>query len=185
MKRALRITALALVTFALGGCVVGAPEIAHEVDIVQWDMRPADVVESAEFHFGRGMLGMASAVARWSDDHDAEFAAELLDGIEAVHIGVYEIDRTRDTPWDLTGNARDELEDLGWRLLVRTREYRDETTWVFARIDGPTTEMLVVALEDDEIAVVRVDGDAPYLMQAAIRRDRDFDQVAYGLRHEF
>jgi len=183
--RALRIGLLTLVVFALGGCVVGAPEIADEVDIVQWDMRPVDIVGSTELNLGRGVLGFASTAARWSDDYDAHFAADILDGIDAVHIGAYEIDRTRDTPWDLTPTAREELSDLGWQLVVRTREDRGSTSWVFGRTDDRRTEMLVVSLEQDDFTVVRIDGDPRQLMTAAIRRDREFGQLAYEFDEEF
>ena len=176
--RALRLGLVVCGLIALSGCVVGAPEIAEEVDVVQWDLRPHSIDESTEFHVGGGLLGLASSVASWSDDPDAELAADLLEGIDAVHVGVYEIDRSRDTPDDLSLDAREELADLGWQFVVRTRERGDEAAWVFARQGRGRTEMLVVAIDRREITVVRVDGDPVHLMDAAVRRDDDFMDVA-------
>lgn len=183
--RALRILAIVLATVSLGGCLVGAPEIASEIDIVQWDLRPVDIEESTELHIGRGILGLGSTVAGWTDEPDAELFAEIIDGIDAVHVGAYRLGRHRDTPDDLSFAAREELQDLGWQLVVRTREDFDETVWVFARTAKRHTEMLLVSLEDDELAVVRIDGHPDRLLHAAIRRDDDFLVVAHGIHDEF
>ena len=184
--RAFRRLLVMLCALPLAGCVVGAPEIAEEIDIVQWDLRPFDVRHATEVHVGRGLLGLASTAARWSDDHDAAFAADVLDGIDAVHVGVFELDRHPDSPGDLSFAAREELAALGWQLMVRTREDFDETAWVFGRPAGARqTEMLVVVIEHDELVVVRVDGDPARLMHAAVRRDRDFAVVAHSVGDEF
>lgn len=174
-----------LLVLPLAGCVVGAPEIAEEIDLVQWDLRPLEIEESTELHVGRGLIGLASTAARWSDDHDADFAADMLDGIDAVHVGVFEIDRHRDAPVDLTFAAREELRALGWHLMVRSRQDHDESVWVFGRIEPRNTQMLVVSLERDELVVARVDGDPAQLMHAAVRREEDFHVVAYDVAGDF
>lgn len=180
--------ALALIgLLLLSGCVVGNAEIAAEVDTVLWDLRPLRSEPRAELHVGSGLIGLASTASRWSDDPDADFAADMLDGIEGVHLGVYELqgDR-RDAPADLTWAAREELEDLGWQVVVRTREHGDESSWVFGRtVDDDRFEMLVVALEWDEAVVVRIDGDPGRLLRAAVRRDEDFVVATRSVHAEF
>jgi hypothetical protein len=123
-----------LVIPLVSGCVYGTDAIRDEVDSIAWDLRPAELDTQAEIAFGRGILGMASTVARWSDDHDAEFAADMLDDIEKVDVGIYEVFGSgRHGPNGLTQDGLEELRDLGWRPVVRTSERRDGSRWVLYR----------------------------------------------------
>ena len=75
----------------LASCVFSGEQIRDEVDSIAWDLRPAELETQAELRIGRGLLGMATTVARWSDDPAADFAAYLIDDIDQVDAGIYEL----------------------------------------------------------------------------------------------
>ena len=159
-------------TLGLSGCVMGAADIAAEVDAVAWELRPLHLEPEIELHFGRAVLGLASTAARWSDDLDAEFAADVLDEVDRVHVGIYELEgHRRDAPRDLGLDAREELADMGWRVLVRTRDM-GESHWVFVRPGVRRGyEMLVVGLEGRELVVAKLEGDLAGMIDHAVRRE--------------
>ena len=133
----------------VSGCVFGNERIRDEVDTIAWDLRPMELEPQVELQIGRGLLGMVSTVARWSDDHDAEFVADFLDEVDAVDLGIY----TLHGPWHegpdgLTTDAIEELRDLGWRVVVRTREHRDGDRWILYRGEPGHDQMLAIGFED-------------------------------------
>lgn len=184
LRRAL-LAAVLLVLPALSGCVVGHADIEDEVAVIGWDLRPTEFDTEVELKIGRGLLGFAGTVARWSDDHDAAFAAGLLDDIDTIDVGIYELrgDHRRG-PGRLTPTGLEELRDLGWRPVVRTSEHRDGDRWILYRADGGRDEMLVVGLEDAELVVLRLTGHLGGILDNAIRREDDLVVVAREVHHD-
>lgn len=183
MSRRLLIT-LALLPLA-AGCVFSGEQIRHEVDSIAWDLRPTELEPQAELQIGRGLLGMATTVARWSDDPDADFAADLIDDIDQVDVGIYAMEHDRQGPGGLTTDGIEELRDLGWRPVVRTSERRDGSRWVLYRTDGGRDQMLVVGIEDEELIVLRLTGDLGGIMDNAIRREDDLIAVAHHVHEDY
>ena len=184
MRRGLLFT-LALLPL-IAGCVFSGEQIRDEVDSIAWDLRPAELKTQAELRIGRGLLGMATTVARWSDDPDADFAADLIDDIDAVDRGVYELYADgREGPRGLTVDGIEELRDLGWRPVVRTSERRDGARWVLYRTDGGLDQMLVVGIEEGQLIVLRLTGDLGGILDNAIRREDDLIAVASHMHDEY
>jgi hypothetical protein len=139
-----------------------------------------------ELRIGRGVLGMVSTVARWSDDHDAEFVADLLDEVDAVDLGIYTLHgEWHEGPDGLTPDAVEELRDLGWRVVVRTREHRDGDRWVLYRGEPGHDQMLVIGFEDEELIVLRLAGQLGGILDNAIRREDDLVVVALDVHDDF
>ncbi|RKZ12586.1 hypothetical protein DRQ53_14595 [bacterium] len=182
MSRPLLIVALLLLPLAQG-CVFSSANIRDEIDTISWDLRPMELESEVELQIGRGILGLAGTVARWTDDSDAEFAADLLDDIETIDIGVYALHGH--DPGGLTPDGLEELRDLGWRPVVRTSERRDGARWVLYRSDGGLDEMLVVGIEDQELVVLRLTGHLGGLLDNAIRREDDLVMVARVVHDDF
>jgi hypothetical protein len=178
---------LSLVLLPLvSGCVFGNERIRDEVDTIAWDLRPLELEPETELRIGRSLLGLASTVARWSDDHDAEFVAELLDEVDAVDLGIYTLHGDwREGPDGLTTSGVEELKDLGWRPVVRTREHRDGDRWILYRGDSGHDQMLVVGLEGEELIVLRLEGQLGGILDNAIRREDDLIVVAREVHSDF
>jgi hypothetical protein len=170
----------------VSGCVFGNERIRDEVDTIAWDLRPMELEPQVELQIGRGLLGMVSTVARWSDDHDAEFVADFLDEVDAVDLGIY----TLHGPWHegpdgLTTDAIEELRDLGWRVVVRTREHRDGDRWILYRGEPGHDQMLAIGFEDEELIVLRLTGQLGGILDNAIRREDDLIVVALDVHDDF
>lgn len=182
-----RILLAALVVLPLvSGCVFSNAHIRDEVDTIAWDLRPMELDAEAELQIGRGILGLASTVAGWSDDRDAEFVGNLLDDIDAVDVGVYTLsERGGDSPGALTQSGLEELRDLGWRPVVRTNERRDGSRWVLYREESGRDQMLVVGIEDEELIVLRITGRLGGLLDNAIQRKDDLIVVAREVNEDW
>jgi len=182
-----RLLVVALVLLPLvSGCVFGNERIRDEVDTIAWDLRPMELEPQVELQIGRGLLGMVSTVARWSDDHDAESVADFLDEVDAVDLGIY----TLHGPWHegpegLTTDAIEELRDLGWRVVVRTREHRDGDRWILYRGEPDHDQMLAIGFEDEELIVLRLTGQLGGILDNAIRREDDLIVVALDVHDDF
>ena len=170
----------------VSGCVFGNERIRDEVDTIAWDLRPMELEPQVELQIGRGLLGMVSTVARWSDDHDAEFVADFLDEVDAVDLGIYTLHGPwREGPDGLTTDAIEELRDLGWRVVVRTREHRDGDRWILYRGEPGHDQMLAIGFEDEELIVLRLTGQLGGILDNAIRREDDLIVVALDVHDDF
>ncbi len=178
LGRATRLLFLAVGALSLVGCVAGAPAIDDEVGAAEWELRPMRLHAETELHFGRTALGLVSSLASFADDPDIDHFVAMLRDVDAVHLGVYEIDGSAagaGIPTDFGPGWRAELADLGWRVVVHARD-RDESQWVLIR---DLDELLLVQREDDELVVVKVEGDLGAILDTAIRRD---DEWAMAVR---
>lgn len=183
--RAAALVALLLLMPLCTGCVLTNAGIRDEVATISWDLRPMEFDTQAELRVGRSLIGLATTVARWSDDDDAEFVADLLDDIEVVDLGVYTlIDEGVDSPGTLTADGLEELRDLGWQPVVRTSDHREGARWVLHRTEHGLDQMLVVGIEDDELVVLRLTGRLGGLLDNAIRREDDLIVVAREIHDE-
>jgi hypothetical protein len=176
--RHLLFAVLALLPLA-AGCVFTDARIHDEVDSIAWDLRPMELDPQAELRIGRGLLSLAVTVARWSDDPDAELAVRFLEDIDAVDFGIYRLEGDwRHAPQTLTPDGIEELRDLGWRPVVRTRDRHDGDRIVLYRNDGGLDQVLVVGNEDEDLVVLRLEGRLGGILDNAIRREDDLVMVA-------
>lgn len=113
----------------------------------------------------RGLSGLAG------DDMDAE-AREIIRRLRRVETTTYRVGSECATNASLSAvPAR--FADEGWRSMVSTVEGDGERTWVLTRTgsDDSTTGILVIALDQDELEVVRLDGDIDRVLIAATADD--------------
>lgn len=186
MRRKLGSALLLALVLPLGGCVVGSADLVSEMDALAWELRPLQLEPEVEMSVGRAVLGFASFAARHADDHEAEFAAEMIDEIARVHVGMYVLEGRRESaPRHLGDDARESLEDLGWRPLVRLRE-GGESQWILTRERrDDRIEMLIVGLGGRELTVVKLEGDLGGIVDHAIRRDADLVAMARRAHDDF
>lgn len=170
MKRGLfSFAALLSLSSLLAGCG-GSPT----VDQVRWELQrrfpEARFVPEEHIHLGRLSMGLARGIVRLAADDGDRDELDLVRQIHGVDVASYKV---RGLP-DLDGLAGDtrfesQLKQNGWSLMVRTREPR-ESTWIYVRTtpDGAMRNLFVVALEKDELTLVRVDGRIDRALAAAM-----------------
>lgn len=164
---------------ALTGCF-DDPDIAEVVDLIAWEVEPARLEPRAELRFGRGSLSLARSVCGWVEE--CEEYGPLLEGIQQAHIGVYELDGSY--PTQRIGSSHDlrfDLESEGWHVALHAQERRGQTVLALTRVEyGELTGLYVVTCEDDEIVVVKLEGELSRPLDLVLRRDDDF---AYAMQH--
>jgi hypothetical protein len=161
MKRSLfGFAALLSLASLLAGCS-GSPTVSE----VRWELErrfPEARFEPEEHvHLGRLTMGLLHGVVRLAaHDEDDREGVEMVRQIHSVDVASYKV---HNLP-ALDGLVADprfdrQLKAHGWSQLIRTHE-ANESTWVYVRggDDGTLSNLFVVALEKNELTLVRVDG---------------------------
>jgi hypothetical protein len=171
MKRsAVLFCALLSLSFATAGCG-GSPS----VDQVRWELQrrfpEARFQREARVRLGRISLGLIRGVVRMVPG-EVE-GQQFLNAVHRVDVATYRVSSLPDLD-RIQGDTRfaDQLADAGWTMVVRTRE-ADENAWVYLRSDeaGIMRSLFVVALETDELTLVRLDGRLDQALVEAIARE--------------
>jgi hypothetical protein len=171
MKRSLfSFVALLSLGSLLAGCG-GSPTVQQ----VRWELQrrfPEARFEPEEHvHLGRISMGLVHGFVNLAAvDEDDREGRDFVRQIHGVDFASYKVRNLPDLAV-LAGDARFErqLKESGWSLMVHTRE-KGESTWVYVRTtpDGAVRNLFVVALEKNELTLVRVDGRLDRALAAAM-----------------
>jgi hypothetical protein len=167
-RKALPLLVLAL-TLPLTGCMGGSPS----VDTVRWEIErripEAHFEPECHIRLGRLTLGLVRGIAHLADPGDPDIAP--LHHIRHIEVATY---RVRSLP-DLEKHLEDQtafeqaLARNGWTMALRERDHTSRT-WMFLRFDDHEAlrDLYVVALEPDELTLVRLDGHLDRAMAESI-----------------
>ncbi|GAB5535364.1 MAG: hypothetical protein Rubg2KO_16130 [Rubricoccaceae bacterium] len=89
--------------------------------------------------------------------------AEMVDGLNAVTVRIYELQTARGDLSSQLSSIGDRFEDAGWFTFVRVRGDEDdpEDVWIYVREDGDVfggMAVMAVDHEDGEAAFILIDG---------------------------
>jgi len=173
--------ALALATSVLSvpGCLFG-PDIGAVVSAIESHLAPARLEPETELRIGPGAMLLARLATGFSSDPDARDAHAILRGVREVHLGVYAVrdpHLERGDRYRLPRTLRERLTEAGWGILAAVHE-PGSAVWVLSDCRGDRVHGLyVVALEDEELVVVKLQGNLSHAIAAAVRsamrRDRE------------
>ncbi|HEX3553028.1 MAG TPA: hypothetical protein VIA62_07350 [Thermoanaerobaculia bacterium] len=160
-----------LAVSALAALAVGCAG-APSVDAVRWEIErliPEARFEPEEhIRLGRISMGLIHGLLRMVPD--AGEGRQIVNEIRRVEVASYRVKSlpNLDRFERETGFERD-LARAGWTLAVHTRE-ANERSWVFLHNtgDGGLSNLFVVALDKDELTLVRVDGRLDRAFAAAV-----------------
>ncbi|HEX9942981.1 MAG TPA: hypothetical protein VGG03_13260 [Thermoanaerobaculia bacterium] len=136
----------------------GPPSVSQ----VRWEIErrfpQARFETEAHIRLGRISLGLVRGLVRMVPGKVE--GQEFLNEVHRIEVATY---RVRSLP-DLDGVEKglrfeDRLARAGWSMAIRTRD-EDSRTWMFVRAsqDGSMRNLFLVALDGDELTLVRVDG---------------------------
>jgi hypothetical protein len=167
-RKALPLLLLAL-TFPLAGCMGGSPS----VNTVRWEIErripEARFEPECHIRLGRLTLGLVRGIANLADPGDPDLAP--LNDIRHIEVATY---RVRSLP-DLDNHLEDQtafeqaLARNGWTMALRERDHTSRT-WMFLRFDDREAlrDLYVVALDANELTLVRLDGHLDRAMAESI-----------------
>ena len=161
--------AVAMVAATVPGCFFD-PDIEEVVQVIEYEIQPAEIHPEARVRVGRGLLTMAKAIVGLVDEPDARTASALLRGINEIHVGVYEVDGLDlDEAFRIPDSLRERLEGENWSIIVDMHS-RHEAVWILTQTDGSRVGgLFVVSLSDDELVVVKLEGNLSRTVDAVIR----------------
>ena len=125
----------------------------------------------SEVQFSIGSAGIT--VSTWFVDAAAEddIAAEILDDVSSVQVGVYKkLKRTDKPDMNTLRDIESKMSTSGWKSIVKSCD-KEELAAVYVRKDSGEIldRLFVISLEDDELVLVEVEGDLKEAISTVIR----------------
>jgi len=157
---------LLAVVAATSGCL-WAPDLAMVRKDIERQLPGASFEKEIELSLGPISLAFARLVTRIVPD--AREASGYLRDVSRIEIAVYNAERVppaRDVK--MPQKLKDMTSGEGWEMAVKVRD-DDELVWVLYRIDDDSIkELYVVALDSDELVMVRAEGKLERLVARAL-----------------
>jgi hypothetical protein len=159
---------------AAGGTSSGclwAPELANVRRDIERQIPQARFDKEIELSLGPLSLALARVVTRFVPD--AREARSYLRDVRRIQIAVYNAhDLPPTTGVEMPAVLR-ELQAQGWVTAVKVRDGQ-ELVWVLYRLENErVTELYVVALDDEELVLVRAKGKLEKLAARALQESGD------------
>lgn len=164
--------ALVALAALLGGCVESSMVARTRMDFED-ELPETEFEKEFAIRLGRVSTAIIKPVAFFAlENEEGEGEAQFLRKIKKVHFASYLVDGfPEDLDAHSLGSLDERMRKQGWDRMVRTRD-SDEITWVFVRENGDEIrDLLVVALADDEMVIVRVGGRLDQMMADLIAED--------------
>ena len=172
MNRTARITAILWIAalLPLTGCV-WTPELNNIKQDIASQIPGATFEHEVSFAIGPGGMALARAVTTFVPP--AREARNWLKDVSRVEVAVYEVVRSELPERLQTPQRIAEMLADGWEMAARVRE-QDEATWVLYKLDGDSVrEVFVVALNQEELVMVKVKGHLERVCAATSRYERE------------
>jgi hypothetical protein len=126
----------------------------------------------SEMQFSIGSAGIT--VSTWFVDAaaDEDIAADILDDVSSVQIGVYKKLRGTDSPnMNTLREIESKMSESGWKSIVKSCD-KEELAAIYVRKDSGKIldRLFVISIENDELVLVEVKGDLKEAISTVIRQ---------------
>ena len=159
---------------AAGGTSSGClwtPELANVRRDIERQIPQARFDKEIELSLGPLSLAFARLVTRFVPD--AREARSYLRDVRRIQIAVYNAQDLPPTSGVEMPAALRELQEHGWVTAVRVRD-GEELVWILYRLDKESVrELYVVALDHEELVLVRATGRLESLVARALQESGD------------
>ncbi len=168
MKNKIFYLPILIFSLYLSGCIGINEEFAEIRNEV---LNNLDDDYRSEYQFSVGSVGIT--VSSWFVDAAAEedLAADILDDVSSVQVGVYKKIRSTNSPNITTlRELDDEMIQKGWKSIVKNCK-RDELSGIYIRSNPNETlnRLFVINLSNEELVLVEVEGDLKEVIATVIR----------------
>ncbi|MEJ2103084.1 MAG: DUF4252 domain-containing protein [Ignavibacteriaceae bacterium] len=125
----------------------------------------------SEVQFSIGSVGIT--VSSWIVDANTEedIAADLLDDVSSVQVGVYKKLRGSNSPdMNTLREIESKMSESGWKSIVKTCD-ENELAAVYVRKNPSETlnRLFVISLDDEELILVEAEGDLKEAISTVIK----------------
>lgn len=164
MRNVIVATVVAALPWA-GGCM-WTPELSQIKQDIAHQIPDATFNHQVSFAIGPGGMALARAVV--SMVPQAGDARGWLKDVSRVEVAVYEVHADASARRIATPSRIEVMLADGWEMAARVRE-DGESVWLLYRLDGESVrELFVVALDQDELVLVKVKGRLERLIARAL-----------------
>lgn len=168
--RAIRASlALALLALSTSSCVMQAGSLDLTRINLEEQLPGARFDSEVQMTLGRMSLGLTRAIVNAVDDEEADEGLELLRKIRKVELAVYRTEAlpsVRQATFVIPHERR--LKKKGWQTVVEIAE-DNSASWVMMRqTKGKIRGMMVGALDNDELVLVKLTGDIQEIYEKLI-----------------
>ncbi len=163
------VAAIAAALPMAGGCGP-ARELKQVKQDIARQLPDADFEHELSFAIGPGGMALTRAITSFVPDTDD--VHRYLEDVTRVEVAVYEIHTDKPSRRIETPSRIEEMLANGWELAARVRE-KHESAWVLYRIEGDSVrELFVVALDKEELVLVKVKGRLERVIGRALTQGR-------------
>ena len=168
MKTKLLFLLIPLFIMFINGCIGVNGEFARIRNEV---IKNFDGEYKSEMQFSIGSVGIT--VSSWIIDASAEkdIAADILDDVSFVQVGVYKKLLGTDLPdMNTLREIESKMSESGWKSIVKTCD-KNELAAIYIRKDRSEIldRLFVISYEDSELVLVEVEGDLKEAISTVIR----------------
>lgn len=163
-----------------GGCM-WTPELSQVKQDIAHQIPGATFDHQVSLAIGPGGMALARAVV--SMVPQASDARGWLKDVSRVEVSVYRVQMDEPKRGIATPSRIEDMLADGWEMAARVRD-ADESVWLLYRADGESIrEMFVVALDQDELVLVKVKGRLERLIARALSDTDDHPRFGHSFHH--
>ena len=167
------IIALTLLGLMNTGCI-GVNKEFKNIRTQILDNLDDDFDRTIEFSVGKAGFFLASKFVKLADDNDdIENVEEMLKHVSNVNIGIYDrLSNSSKSVRSLLNEVSSSMEDNNYSSVVKTID-GNEMVGIFIKDDDPEeiTEMFAVILSDDELVMLKLNGNLNSLVETVIENE--------------
>jgi len=174
-----RLLGIAALSLSVSGCLW-----APDLDRIRKDIEKQipGATFDREIALSLGPVALTLVRGALSLSPDARQAGGYVRDVRSVEVAVY---TARNLPADFDVRLPDALRRLveknGWEVAVKTRD-GGEAVWILCKEDGGAIDgIYVVALDEDELVLVRANGRIDEIFKKAIRENVGSGTLARGI----
>ena len=164
--RTVSVFSIVFILILVAGCVL-TPSLDRIQRMVAEEIEPATMKTEVKFNLGPIALSAAKFVTRIADVE--EEVQDYLGYIDRVELNVQRISglsSLRSLRWPK--QIEKKLKDDGWEILVKAREDEEIVLVLYKSRKSTIRSMYVMALNTEELVLVKVDGELDTLAIQAI-----------------
>lgn len=163
-----RLTIVLLLAVLCSGCAFNARTLSGTAYDLEREIPGAQFDAEFQLTLGRVSLGLAKKIVNLAVDEEEEDEIAFLRKIKRVEMATYETRRLPELPSDMSFPGDRTLRKKGWNVIVSTTA-DDGASWVYMREkNGRPHELMVAALDDDELVLIKVRGDLRSMVEQVL-----------------
>ena len=168
MKTKIMFLPILFLPLFLNGCI-GVNEEFSEIRNEVIKNFGGEYISEVQFSIGSAGITISSWIVNAEAGED--MAADFLDDISSVQVGVYKKLRETNSPdMNKLREIESKMSESGWKSIVKTCDKKElAAVYIRKNPDEILNRLFAISFEDDELVLVEVEGDLKEAISSIIR----------------